>query len=427
MFYRVLFCLFISGNLFSQDFHGFVIDKKKSKPVPDCLVILKGTTISTITNSKGEFIFPDLPVSGQSIVLNLIGYTTIEHKLSGSKDTFYLAQKNISLKEIEIHTSQKNILNENNRAPLLDFDLLHDNIILLSAGGDHNYLRLIDEHGENISLIKVDKYAKLLKRDCLNNVQLFNNDSAWQVFYDYVKINLMNACTKQTYSRILGNCVCFCDNNYYFKNMEYRNLRANYFYYNEFEKGRKHPLVKFEDTAKIRTFELDYSLSYFLEMRRKYGWYSEPVDSIILKMENYRNELPLDWTYLKWLGNISTEMIKTDSNLFIVNFTDTIIYRVDPDKKVIYNSKLKCFHYKGLQQNIYLDLDHNETYLISFSENKLMVIKFNIQTGEEISKTEIANVPYLPKKLIINRGKIYYVQKNLVDEQAYKLIKYYLN
>jgi hypothetical protein len=407
------------------------MDKSRSKPVTDCIVIIKGTTTTAITSRTGEFTFPDEIISQKtSLVFNLFGYITKEYDLSNyQKDTFYLVPKNIALQEVEIHAKQKNILNEKMPEPILDFDLLNGDILLLTAGTDHNYLKLIDEYGKSVSILKAESHTESLKRDCLNNVQLFNKDSAWQIFYDYEKLNLMNACPQQTYSAVLGNCVCTCNNNYYFKNMSYRNLRTNYFYYNEFDKGRKHELAKFEDTEKIRGFELDYNLKYFLDVRRQshYTMYNEPVDSIKCKMEKYREELPLDWAYIKWLGNVATEMVKTDSGLFIVNFTDTVIYRVNENNEVVYNSKLNCLHYKDVLYKVYRDAERNDTYLIQFTGNKLALIKFNIADGKEISRTEIPNVPYLPKKIVINNGKVYYIQKDLASDQVYKLIKFYLN
>lgn len=426
----IIVFVFAFNNLFSQNFKGYVVDQATLKPVADCIVILKGTVTSVMTDKKGAFTLPVPFNSKESIVINILGYLTTEYILNGpEKDTFRIIPKHILLKEIEVNANKKVVLNPKSSQVVLDFDLLNDNILLLTAGRDHNYLQLLNEDGTILSGLKTRNNAESLKHDCLHNIQLANNDSVWQVFYDYVKLNLLNPHSRQTYSGTVENCICYTNHNYYFKDMSYRNLRSHYFFYSEFEKGVKQDLATFEDTAKIRNFELDYNLKYFLDMRRKsnYTMYNEPVDSIRCKMEKYREELNLDWSYASWLGNVKTDMISTDTSLFIVNFTDSAIYKVDPDNKICYHSKLSCFTYKGLQSKIYLDADLNKAYLVAFSESKLIFIHINLHTGKEISKTEISNIPYFPKKIIVNNGKAYYIQKNLADEQSYKVMKYYLN
>jgi hypothetical protein len=429
--HRILFilCFLISGSLFSQTFTGTVMDAKKRKALPDCIVIIRGTTASSLTDHKGNFTL-SLPFNETSVlVFTMLGYTTIEYDLSTyKKDTFILTPKNIQLKEVEILAEKKAILNPGNDEKILDFDLLNDNILLLAPGKEMNNLKLLNELGNYVSSLNVNKHSESLKRDCLGNLQLYSKDSAWQVFFDFEKLNLLNPYSLDAYKSIMGKCICAGNNSFYFQDMEYRNLKTRYFYFSEKEKGIKHELIAFGDTAKIQAFELDYNLHYFLEVRRKSGYtmYNEPVDSIRVKMQKYREELPLDWTYNTWLGKIETEIVKNDTSLFIVNFTDSLIYSVTKDNAVRVQSAFHIAGYKNLVHKIYTDADYNENYMVQFMDNTLVMIRFDIYSGKELSKTIIPGIPYLPEKIIIHSGKAYFIQKNLADQQSYKLIKYYL-
>ncbi|MGZ4047898.1 MAG: carboxypeptidase-like regulatory domain-containing protein [Bacteroidia bacterium] len=428
----IFLLLFISVEVFfAQDFKGIVISKNTQKPVSGCLVIVKGTTINSITDEKGNFSisFPS-GKQNNSFVFTILGYNTAEYDLSSyKKDTFYITQKEIQLKEVTVSSNKKNILNPKNAESILDFDLLNDNLVILIAGTSKNNLRLMDETGTVLSNLKVDRHSETLMHDCIGNLHLISTDTAWQVFYNYISLNILKSYPKSLFESVLGNCVCMNNKNYYFQNKTYRNLRTDYFYYNENEKGVKHDLVKFQDSSKIKSFETDYSLEYFLDIRRQSHntMYSEPVDSIIKHLEQYRTELPLDWKYRCWLGEVETQMIKIDSNSFIINFTDSTIYSVAKNNEVKYLSKLPGLKNKKILSKIYVDDDYMETYLIAFAENKLTFIKIDLTTGKELSQTAILNMPFLPKKIIINSGSAYFIQKNLADEQSYKIIKYYLN
>lgn len=421
----------MTGNLFSQNFKGTVIDSKKLKPLPDCLIIIKGSTTSAVTDDHGNFsISFSKPNKDVTLVITMLGYTTIEYDLKTyQKDTFYITPKEFQLKTVEIVSEKKAILNPKSQDVILDFDVLNDDIVLLIAGQDRNDLKLISTEGKQLSKMKVNKHSELLKHDCIGNLQLLSNDSTWQIFYDFEKLNSLNPYSFQSYEKIMSNCVCSNDHNFYFQNMYYRNLRTNYFYFSEKEKGIKRDLISFGDTAKIRSFELDYNLQYFLKVRREsnYTMYNEPVDSIMRKMERYREVLPLDPAYNSWLGKIETEMVKKDSDLFIVNFTDSIIYHVNKNNNVKPLTKLYVAGYKDLIHKVYTDADHNENYIIQYRNNQLILIRFDLNSGKELSKTTIPNVPYLPRKIIIQSGKVYFIQKNLADQQVYKLVKCSLN
>ncbi|MCE3278308.1 MAG: CarboxypepD reg-like domain [Bacteroidetes bacterium] len=427
-YWLILSFFLVSGSVKSQNITGVIFDAKTFHPLSDCLVIIKGTTTSTVSGPNGEFSFPSSIQNKTAVlVFTTLGYNTIEYSLDKhKKDTFYIHPKEIQLREIEIAAEKKTLLNPGSEEKILDFDFLNEHLIILVPGKSFNILKLLNERGEFISGLKVNRDSDKLLHDCLGNLQLLSMDSAWQIFYDYEKLNTLNPYTRSNYENILGNCICSCNNNFYFQKMEYRNLRTSYYYFCEKEKGIRHDLASFGDTAKIRRFELDYDLHYFLDVRRKsnYSMYNEPVDSIKVKMQKYREELSLDWVYTNWLGQIETQLLKNDTSLYLINFTDSAIYSIKNDNPH-FISKLRA-DTKGLIAKIYTDEDYNDNYLLRFMNNKLIVSLLDIENGKAISEEEIPAVPYLPDKIIIKEGKVFYIQKNLADQQAYKLIKYYL-
>ena len=391
---------------------------------------IKGSISTDVTDENGKFTFPSLTNQNAVLVFTILGYNTIEYPLAlYKKDTFFILSKNISLKEVVVSAEKKSILNPESQETILDFDLLNDHLLVLTAGINKNNIRLIDETGKIIASLKVNKNTENLKHDCLGNLQLFSNDSVWQVFYDYEKLNELSPFPTNLYERIIGYCVCSNNKTYYFQNMKYRNLRTNFFYYCEAERGVRYELAEFQDSAKIRSFELDYNLQYFLNERRitKHMMYNEPVDIIKKNIDQYREALPLDWAYIKWLGKVNTQLIKVDTTLFLADFTDSVIYSISRNNELKFSSKFYALKNNNITSCIYIDGDYKETYLIQFFNGKLTAVKFDINTGKELSKTEISDIPYLPKKLIINSGKIYFVQKNLADQQPYKILKYDIN
>lgn len=432
MLFRILFsCLLFPAILSAQVITGTVINKNTLKPVDECLVILKGTTASALTNKTGFFSLAlPVPADHRALVFTMLGYSTIEYDLSNYKnDTFFISPKNILLKEVLVSAERKQILNPGNEAPVLDFDLLNDALVVLFAGPGKNNLLLLDDNGKGIASLKTNKNTATLKRDCLGNLQMTNPDSVWQVFYDYKNLNVLKPSPLPVYKQVLDECVCAGNHYFYFRTTSYRDLQSNYFYFSEKEKGVRHELIEFSDTNKLRLFEKDYDLHYFLTERRNshYTMYNESLENMKLHLRAYREQLQLDFAYAAWLGKIKTEMIRLDTQIFIANITDSAIYVVDTSNKVRYNSGFSALKNRAVLPEIYIDRSSNETWLLQFSDNRLTFIKFDIYSGKELSKAEIPDIPYLPKKIIIHNGAAYYVQKNLAEEQAYKLIRYVLN
>lgn len=415
----------------AQTVRGKLLDKKTGQPLPNALVLVKGKLINTITDQTGRFqIKVPYTQPTSTLVITLLGYYSAEFEVDAiQSDTFFLIQKSIELREVVIAATKKNIVNKKSDESILDFDLLNDQFIYLSAAPGHNLLKLINESGETQSTLKVNPNTDKLNYDCVGNLQLFSKDSTWQIYYDFVKLNNLNAYHITTYNSVLGNCVCSDARNYYFQTLTYKNLRTEFFYYNVNEKGKPKPLVKFENKEKVKFFQKDYDLDYFLRARRAshYTMYAEPLDVMKQKLEIYREQVSLDWEYSKLLGSVETQMLKVDTSLYLVNFTDTSIFVLGPKAEVIPVCKLEVYKEPGLEAKVYVDVDFRETYLVKYSESRLDFYKFDLRSGKYLSKSSLEHVPFLPKKILIKSGAAYFMQKNLADEQVYKLVKYYLD
>ena len=77
----VLTCLFLWVGLVTaqtQRVTGVVISEEDGEPVIGASVLVKGTTIGSITNIDGEFDIPNAPSSVKTIVVSYVGMRTVE-------------------------------------------------------------------------------------------------------------------------------------------------------------------------------------------------------------------------------------------------------------------------------------------------------------------------------------------------------------
>ncbi|MDI1355519.1 MAG: carboxypeptidase-like regulatory domain-containing protein [bacterium] len=426
----VVIGIILSASAAAQSLSGRVFDRKTKAPIANCLVLLKGKLNNTVTDQRGKFNLM-LPEKEQDIklVFTVLGYSNAEFNLSSyTSDTFYLSQKSIELKEIVISANKKMIVNKKSDDFVLDFDLLNGNVLLLMAGPQHNILKLVDENGENMSRLPVNKNAERLDYDCLGNLQLYSADSSWQIYYDFEKLNALHPFSSVASNDVLSGCVCSDGLNYYFQKCTYKNLRTEYFYYNVFDRGKRHSLVQFEDSQKVKIFQHDFDLDYFLKARRGSGYtlYAEPIAQMKEHLEQYREQVPLTWQYSKLLGKVETQMLRVDTTVYLFNFTDSLTYKVENNGKVEPFSKLILLRTNNIHKKVFADGDYKHTYMATFDNSKLALLKFDVRNGKELTKTEIDNVPFFPKKILVQNGSVYFLQKNLAEQQVYKLVRYEL-
>jgi len=77
----LLTCLFVGISLVTaqnQKVTGVVISKEDGQPVVGASILVKGTTVGSITDLDGKFVLPKVPSSAKSLVVSFIGMKTAE-------------------------------------------------------------------------------------------------------------------------------------------------------------------------------------------------------------------------------------------------------------------------------------------------------------------------------------------------------------
>ena len=60
---------------------GHVIDRKTGEHLPYVTIVIKGTTIATLTDATGHYFFKDLPEGRHSLEVKFVGYRTATREI----------------------------------------------------------------------------------------------------------------------------------------------------------------------------------------------------------------------------------------------------------------------------------------------------------------------------------------------------------
>ena len=401
-----------------------VHDSLGGSPVLFANVIVKGTTEGTITNENGLFELhtsKDNPV----LVISCLGYTTKEISSSNIQNGIILLKPRTNqLQEVVISGEKTKAFQDNNSYYFLDFDFYDDYIVALTALGNKKYLQLLDAAGTTISSLKVSSKSEKLFKDCIGKIHLLTADSSYQVYYDYVKLQLLTSYSIDMFGKLLVPCQCELRDVYYFRQYTYRGLKCNYFCAKASEPGKLYPFRTIADSARIQDFNAQYDLHYFLEIRRKtHGeMYGEPVSSMKAHMDMYREQLPMDWEGSQWLRPVESELHRIGNAAYLFNFTDSVIEKYYDRDSLIEKIPFKLHGDKSSMHHVITDESAGTAYL-SFEKNGITSLRrISLSNEKEEGSYELSNYPF-PLKLKVRNGIAYFIYKEKGTDKPAKICR----
>jgi TonB-linked SusC/RagA family outer membrane protein len=86
----------------TRDLSGVVTSSEDGSPIPGASVVVKGTTMGTVTDTDGKFTFK-VPVSAKTLVVSFVGMVSAEVPITGSTNyAIKLKSENISVDEVVV-------------------------------------------------------------------------------------------------------------------------------------------------------------------------------------------------------------------------------------------------------------------------------------------------------------------------------------
>lgn len=408
----------------SYSISGKVTDASTQLPLPFAAVMLKGTFVSTEANAAGEFTISVTDKSHTLIVFQY-GYATKEQMVNAAeqKDLLISLQaKAYNLAEVVVRDKRTDTLQANNHTEFLAFEF-YDNFLvaLVDKGRRYKLVQLLDESGKVIGERKAPAGVDALFKDCLGNVQLLSKDSSYQFYYNYETIEFLPPYSLALFARMLKPCQCISGDNYYFKEVTYKNLKNTYYLINRYDRQKKMLFTKVENTDAINAFNTDYDINYFLAMRRKGAGYAMQVEDIKLRIDELREDLPLSSDYLFKLNPVKSDLVKLDSSLLVVDYTHRMLYRHHPSGNLLKSDSLLL---KGLSPFVIQDADQRKLYFVK-ELNGLMSLYEYRQPPAELKALVVEGYRFI-RNVRCRNGTLYFLGRNSARDQVTKIFTYRL-
>jgi hypothetical protein len=426
-YYILLVYMCAATGLTSQTSYivsGRVVDAANQAPLAFSAVMLKGTLSSTETNAAGEFTIT-VNDKNHTLIIFQYGYDTKEQMVSAAeqKDLLISLQaKAYNLTEIVVRDRRTDTLQAGNHTEYLSFEF-YDNFLvaLVNKGRRYNMVQLLDESGKIVREYKAPEGVESLFKDCLGNVQLLSADSSYQFYYNYETIELLKPYSLELFSRTLKPCQCISGDNYYFKEVTYKNLKNTYYMINRNDLRKKLLFTQVENKDAINAFNTDYDLNYFLAQRRKGFGYDMSVEEMQLRIDELRENLPLDNEYIFKLGLIKSDLVKLDSSLLVVDYTHRLLHKHHASGILL---KTDSLNLKGASAFVVQDADLQKLYFVKENNGQMSLYEYKNLLAN--SKGLVIEGYRFIKNVRCRNGVLYFLNRNSAVDNVTKIFTYRL-
>jgi hypothetical protein len=441
--------------IFSQTilFKGNIKDEQTLKPIQDVNIKVYGTTKGTATDQAGNFSLK-LSRIPATLIFTCVGYEVSSYDITDARQEtvgFLLRPKSYTLGEVDISSKKYSYLFKDNDYSVLDYELLGDNVLLLTFRYQLNQseLVLLNRTGDTLAISQLpERPPTRLFKDFLANVhyiskannsyQCMYNDQNGQIeFFPKTPVDTLYAFVKPFILKMADRL--------YFQEQLADGFGTAFGFY---EKGTgKNYIRKYMNERKISE-SVDDQIFY-----RK--WNNMLGVSNLLASDDIESESAFDFSISQGEGGgfgknearahqfefykMIYPVVKIGAdNLAFFNFAADTIEIINKNGK-IRNTVPIAFH-KGQRSgadtasSIYLsksdwrwgstiivDEYSREVYTIFLKNGMVKVQKVDLETGK-LKNGTVLPFPF-PEKIEINKGDAYFLIKSDGTNDKWKLVK----
>lgn len=410
---------------------GQVRDSVTGAPLPFAAYLVKGSLTGGLTDQFGRFSFTvkEIPLT---LVVQLLGYRPQEILIRDTLPVFVrLSPRAQQLREVVVSADPVRVLREKDAWHFFDYCFYDDFLVALAGKrSSRPYLLLLGAEGETLAAIPAPLGAESLRTDCLGAVQVLSRDSVYQLYYDYTRLQLPYRSLRSEWERTMVPCKCQIEDYYYFGWPAYRGLRMDYYSINWYRKGEYQPLRSIADSIKIRGFQTNYDLSYFVAKKNQRPFpdprYCVSHDYLVSHLDSFRLTEPLGENDARWLTPVETGLYRLGKELILVNPVDSVFERYDKEGHWLGIFRLDAGRNKGMRFDYLVDEVAQQFYAVGEQNGITHLLRIDTATGHASREFVVKGKPYITRPQVRD-GVLYFLYRKAEDDAPRKLHRMYLD
>jgi hypothetical protein len=439
-FLSIAFFILLGQNIFAQDpvlIRGRIVDKVTGTAISDVNIKLKDLPVGTTTSNEGTFriLVKELPVI---LEISHIGFLPklIEIKQYTEEQIIIsLEPTSKELKEVMVSGRKVETIYKHDDYSVLDYEFLGDDILMLvNRNSFSRELILLNTADDTIAKLNTTRFKpRQLFKDCLGNIHVLCNDTAYQLGALDKGIDLFYPAPMDEFVKMIYPCIDLLGDKLYIKFYLYNNLVLEYDYVKEGE-NKLHVLRQIIDSEKTDLINSNPYIQTLLNMNyfggledRVLNLGSAMAMAYQIKMLGELRTSQFEAHYLSSivLTPVFAPLLKVNDTIVIFNHPADQIEFYDSNDRLTRLVSIDYHNDRDWEKEIFLDEATNKVYCLFLHSGIYELKEINLLTGKPDHSTKI-HYPFA-KTIKVNDGYVYYLYKRAGEWENSKLFRQKLN
>ena len=374
----------------------------------------EGITWST-AYLKDVVIFSHL--SFEPKVIKLSEHDMYEEVFNVFKMIVTMEEKTHILPEVTIVENAPQLAYKNKDVWVLDYSVNEKGIMAVTTDGKESQLLHLGFEQDTISIKKIDKkldnlFREILYQDLFGNTHLYSLDSAFQIYSEKDKLELLYGVTLEKHKSTFGNLYALTDSIVVTRNEFYSGQEIVYFMTNR-NNGKSEVLcdVYGSSLKMAKNWRIDN-----IRLRRALN----PGSSDFVNPY----EKPAEWESFEadmikrlMLQEIYVPLLNVDNKIYIFDFQKDYVYKYDEQGEYLGKKEIS-FHLKSKyarrdapgnpwDKKLIYDKARKECYAQFTIDGTVTLKKIDLESGNVIA-TYVLDDHYFPENIQVYDGTVYY-------------------
>ena len=428
----IITLLFFCGmTLFAQKNESLVnieviVSDNQGNVLKDVAIYNSKNKLIGITNHEGITWITSL--FGDAIIFSHLSFEQEIIKLSEYEEMYEeefnnfimivkLEEKTHILPEVTIVENAPQLAYKNKDVWVLDYSVNEKGIMAVTTDGKESQLLHLGFEQDTISIKKIDKkldnlFREILYQDLFGNTHLYSLDSAFQIYSEKDKLELLYGVTLEKHKSTFGNLYALTDSIVVTRKEFYSGQEIVYFMTNR-NNGKTEVLCDVYGSSRemAKNWHIDN-----IRLRRALNPGSSDFVNPYERPEEWNN-FEEDMIKRLMLQEIYVPLLNVDNKIYIFDFQKDYVYKYN-DKGRYLGKKEISFHLKSKyarrdapgnpwDKKLIYDKARKECYAQFTSDGIVTLKKIDLESGNVIA-TYVLDDHYFPENIQVYDGVVYY-------------------
>ena len=324
------------------------------------------------------------------------------------------------LPAVSISNSQIQMVYQNKKAWVLDYELADNYLILLLLEGNKKIIRIVEENNENNYLEKeISKDCQSLYKDCFGSLHLMTKDSVYQVFFSDSTIIIPYSAPIKSFNQFIKPCQISTSNKWVYQKFSDYNQKVIYTLIDTENKTEtlltsviNQEQSRYAELTAREIFGSKFQQEYYEQVGQHFGETTLSIEEKEEQSLRYRRKASANTHFLfSVLCKPTYQPVKyINQKIYLFNHYEGKLLEFDEDGNPLSEQTITYQKDKQWTNELIVNEEHTRCFAKYIKNGLVTLYEIDLNTGQ-IKGNVTLEAHAFPEKIRIKNGFVYYKHK----------------